>query len=425
MHYQLTPRRWCSYFRPWLLLCLVLAAMGSVVRFADALSLPALRVPEIRLTEPDVKPAVYGMLFKPSVSQPAPAVVILHGRSGIFPDYRQLAQRLADQGYVALVLDYYAESGGVPPRDEPRRKEMWPGFERTVQQSIRYLSQREDVDADRLGLLGLSQGAMLAISTAGITPEVKAVVTYYPRPPWTFDDIVDNLPPLLILHGEVDPWHKATDAQQMHDTLAARGKVVTIKIYPKASHGFDVLSRFYRPQAAADAERRALAFLAEHLRPGLMSEAAKPVPEAFEAVITYFYTVTVPSQMSVPGGSVERLFDLPVIARDRYAYTNEYHQRSDYETRRKQLIKFYAQLLQRGVHRQPIYKIEAIERTDATHGVVIYTAIINQIHTNTHSNRITMQPGVSHWEKIGDQWRIVSDKVGPPYRAASRVNSLR
>lgn len=101
-------------------------------------------------------------------------------------------------------------------------------FERTVQQSIRYLSQRTDADANRIGLFGLYQGAMLAISTAEITPAVKAVVTYYPRPPWSFDEIVDHLPPLLILHGEDDPWHKAADAQKMHDALLQRGKRVTI-----------------------------------------------------------------------------------------------------------------------------------------------------------------------------------------------------
>lgn len=323
MLYPLTPQNPIFKFGQSLLLMVALLCMDAGGRFADAFSLPVLRVPEIRLNQPGEQPGVYGMIVKPGGSQPAPAVVILHGRSGIFPDYRQLAHRLAKQGYVALVLDYYAESGGVPPRNEPRRKELWPTFERTVQQSVRYLSQRADVDADRIGLLGLSQGAMLAISTAGITPSVKAVVTYYPRRPWSFDEILDDLPPLLILHGENDPWHKAADAQQMHDDLTQRGKSSAITIYPKASHGFNVLSRFYQPEATADAERRALNFLAQHLQPE--SSGTVSTTEGFEATVTHFYAVDLPNRMSVPGGSIEGLFNLAVFAREQYTYTNQYH----------------------------------------------------------------------------------------------------
>ena len=405
----------------WLMLGLVWVALGGIDVHADALSPPMLQAPETRLTEPHVKPGVFGLLFTPKGDQPAPAVVILHGRSGIFPDYRQLARRLAEQGYVALVLDYYAERGGVPPRSESLRKKKWPDFERAVQQSIRYLGKRADVDADRIGLLGLSQGAMLAVSTAGITPEVKAVVTYYPRTPWSFDEIAANLPPLLILHGQADPWHKAAKAQQMHDDLAQLGKTVEIKIYPETSHGFNVLSRFYQPQAAADAEQRAFSFLAQYLKP-VSGPGGVAAPETFEAAITHFYSVDLPREMSVPGGSVERLFELPIFMAERYVYTNEYQQTSDYATRRKALSNFYRKLLERGVHRQPVYKIEAIERLDPTHGAVTYTAITNQIHIHTHSNRLTLQSGISHWEKVGGQWRMVSDRVGSPYRATARLN---
>ena len=192
-------------------------------------------------------------------------MVILHGRSGVFPVYHDFAQTLAARGYIALVLDYYAETGGIPSRSEDYRRTLWPTLERTFQQSVRYLQKRSDVDANRIGIVGFSQGATLAVSTAGLTPAIKVAVAYYGYAPWTLEERAPTLPPLLILHGGADPWVKAEHAHTMHQTLTRIGKTVEMHIYPEASHAFNVHSHFYRPKVAADAEQRTLAFLAQYL----------------------------------------------------------------------------------------------------------------------------------------------------------------
>ncbi len=244
-------------------LTLLVPAMGV----ADLPNVPDVYRLEARLTAPDVKPGVYAKLYTPSSAEPAPAVVILHGRSGIFPVYHDFAQTLVSHGYIALVLDYYAETGGIPFRSEDYRRALWPTLERTVQQSVRYLLQRADVDANRIGIVGFSQGATLAVSTAGLTPAIKVAVAYYGYAPWTLEERAPKLPPLLILHGEADPWVKADHAHTMHQTLTSIGKTVEMHLYPEASHAFNVHSHFYRPHIAADAEQRTLSFLAQYLQP--------------------------------------------------------------------------------------------------------------------------------------------------------------
>ncbi len=137
-----------------------LACLGLLVQAATSLAQPArLHLPEIRLTLPDVKPGVYAQIYRPAAAVPAPAVVILHGFGGIFPAYRQLAQDLAAQSYVAMVLDYFAETGRFP-RDKKRRQQLWPTFERTVQQGIEYLQKQPEVDANRIGVVGFSMGGV-------------------------------------------------------------------------------------------------------------------------------------------------------------------------------------------------------------------------------------------------------------------------
>jgi dienelactone hydrolase len=370
---------------------------------------------------------VYAKLYSPKTAGAAPAVVLLHGRSGVFPVYHQLAQTLADQGYMALVLDYYAETGGIEGGDEIQRSALWPTWERTVQQSVRYLQERADVDANRIGVIGWSQGATLALSTTGITPAIKAVVAYYGRAPASLEQYAHTFSPALILHGDADPWMPVQHAHTIHDMLTKHGRTVAMHIYPGAVHGFDVHWKGYDSHATTDAQQRTFAFLAQHLRP---TETASPPGVAASApaamlseVAMHFYTVELPAWTHVPGARVEQLFALSVFDHTRYTYTNENGWAFDYPNRRDALTKFYATQEKDGYTRHTVYKIEDITLTDTTHGTVTYTEMTMWRHAGSGTEGLIMQPGVGVWEHSDGQWRLVSDKHGPPYRAYSQSHS--
>lgn len=72
-----------------------------------------------------------------------------------------------------------------------------------------------------------------------------------------------GLPPVLLLHGEADREIPASQAQSLHDRLAAAGETVQLAVLPGAGHRFaeDALGTHLRP--ALD---RIAAFLAEHAR---------------------------------------------------------------------------------------------------------------------------------------------------------------
>jgi acetyl esterase/lipase len=94
--------------RLWLSLTLYLFILSPAFCAAASPSAPArLHLPEARLTPPEVHPGVYAKIYSPKTAGPAPGVVLLHGRGGIFPVYHQLAQALAAQGYMALVVVAY------------------------------------------------------------------------------------------------------------------------------------------------------------------------------------------------------------------------------------------------------------------------------------------------------------------------------
>jgi len=220
-----------------------------------------------RLTGPDITPAVWGILEVPSTPGPHAAVVLLPGSYGWRPDYARFARRFADSGFVALALDYYAESGrGASPADESRN---WPVWQSTVRNAVTYLEATPAVAGRPIGLVGYSRGAFLAISVAGSAPPVGAVVDFYGA--GSDDDPpslgIPQFPPLLILHGEADTEVPVALAHRLYDRMRAHGGDVEMHLYPGAAHAFNApWASGYSDADAADSWRRTMTFLEQRLK---------------------------------------------------------------------------------------------------------------------------------------------------------------
>lgn len=220
-----------------------------------------------RLTDPGVTPAVWGVLEVPASPGPHAAVVLLPGSFGWRPDYAQFAKAFADSGFVALAIDYYAETGRGASADEVSRD--WRVWQETIRNAVRYVAGRPEVAGRPVGLVGYSRGAFLAISLADTAPPVAAVVDFYGAgsdddPP---GDRIAHFPPLLILHGEADSEVPVTLAHRLYDRMKAHGGNVEMHLYPGAQHVFNApWSPNYSEADATDAWRRTIAFLRQHLK---------------------------------------------------------------------------------------------------------------------------------------------------------------
>ena len=73
--------------------------------------------------------------------------------------------------------------------------------------------------------------------------------------------------PYLGLFGQEDALIPASDVEELRAILERTRKTFTIKTYPGAGHAFfnDTRADAYRPEAAADAWPRAIAFLHQHM----------------------------------------------------------------------------------------------------------------------------------------------------------------
>lgn len=115
-----------------------------------------------------------GLLCLPTKAMPKRPGVVLLGPFGFVKEQSpaEYAVRLANAGFVALIFDPRGsgESGGTP-----RRHESPAGKIVDTLAAIDYLSRRPEVDAARLGALGVCQGCSEMMAVAAAEPRVKVL----------------------------------------------------------------------------------------------------------------------------------------------------------------------------------------------------------------------------------------------------------
>jgi carboxymethylenebutenolidase len=188
-----------------------------------------------------------------------PAVLLLHGADGLtFADgYRFAARVLAGAGYhVAFV--HYLDRTGEQRVSYSTLRQYFPLWAGTIRDAMTWLAKQPSADPDRLGVVGISLGAALALEAGAADPRIKAIVDYFGPLPEGMAARKPRLPPTLILHGSADPIVPVANAHKIEKLLQQSGTPYEIKIYPGQGHAF------FGP-AQLDSANRAAEFLGRYL----------------------------------------------------------------------------------------------------------------------------------------------------------------
>jgi carboxymethylenebutenolidase len=224
-----------------------------------------------------------GFLAAPD-GAPHPGVVVIPDVWGLSDHTRDIAQRLAREGFAALALDVYRKTGR-PRLADPAAAMAWirelsdPLVLGTVQDGVDALARHPAAAGRKLGLIGFCMGGQYAWLAACACRGLSAVAPFYgmlryepgldpekkPRAP--LDAVADLSCPALGLYGQEDAIIPNADVDALEARLAAQRQPYEIVRYAGAGHAFlnDTRPAMYRPEAAADAWRRLLAFLRQHL----------------------------------------------------------------------------------------------------------------------------------------------------------------
>ncbi|MCV2886014.1 dienelactone hydrolase family protein [Aestuariibacter sp. AA17] len=185
--------------------------------------------------------------------QKIPAVLVLHNSAGIDSTGRLYIEALNKVGIATLEIDMWGArglSGGSGDRPETVHETLADTFA-----ALKFLSNRSEIDPDKIGVMGFSWGGALTMLSAteqyasmfGGEYRFAAHIAHYPVcwaysviPEFAFENLTGA--PVLIQAGQLDGYDAPDSCQNLVDGLQPSDKqYVDVKYYWGAQHAWDRL----------------------------------------------------------------------------------------------------------------------------------------------------------------------------------------
>ena len=234
------------------------------------------------LTFPCGADRLCGYAAWPAAGSALPALVLVPDVRGLSEHYRDVARRFAAEGFFALAVDLYSREG-APVLPDMAAVFRWmralPDARvlADLAAAVDFLATRPEVCADAIGITGFCMGGQYALMAACTVRRLAACVSWYGMLRYAETDAMKPQSPLALapdlgcpylgLFGAEDAIIPTADVEELRAVLARTGKTFETQVYPGAGHALfnDTRPDAYRPEVAADAWPRAVAFLRRHL----------------------------------------------------------------------------------------------------------------------------------------------------------------
>jgi carboxymethylenebutenolidase len=197
-----------------------------------------------------------------------PAVIVIHENRGLNDHIRDVARRIALEGFVVVAPDLLSSAGGTPS-DEDKARDMIGALDPKAAiaegvATIEYLRQ-DNATNGRVGVVGFCWGGGVVNDLAVNAPDLGAGVAYYGRQPKA-EDVAKIKAPLLLHYAGLDTRINA-GIDVYKKALEDNGKTFEIYVYDGANHAFnnDTSEARYDKKAADLAWSRTIAFFKKNL----------------------------------------------------------------------------------------------------------------------------------------------------------------
>jgi carboxymethylenebutenolidase len=213
-----------------------------------------------------------GYLAVPDGRQ-GPGIVVIEEWWGLNQQIKEVCDRYASEGFVALGPDVYGREVPIGEPDEAAQMMMALNVEQAAKDlsgAVDYLQEHDAVDGGGIGVTGFCAGGGLALWLATLRPDaVKAVVPYYGLIPWP-----DAQPDYSKLQAVVQGHYAANDdfadpetVRHLEGELKGLGKDVEFFTYPDTDHAFTNHHRpdVFHEEHSETAWRRTIDFFRRNL----------------------------------------------------------------------------------------------------------------------------------------------------------------
>lgn len=192
-----------------------------------------------------------GYYVRPQGSGTFPAIMVFMEAFGLNPNIKNVCDRFAQAGYVALAPDFYhgdvydykdlqaAVAKLKSLNDDTVMAEVGQGLD--------FLAKRQEVAADKIGVTGFCMGGRHAfLANAAHADRFQAAVSFYGsgiavdkigRKPLL--DRVDAMrSPIMLIYGADDEMIAADEHARISQALSQAKKRYILTVFPNAGHGF-------------------------------------------------------------------------------------------------------------------------------------------------------------------------------------------
>src|SRR5581483_2321290 len=207
-------------------------------------------------------------LAKPA-SGSGPGVIVVQEWWGLNDQIKGVADRFAEEGFVALAPDIYHGSMAREPGEAQKLMMALnvPQAEKDLLGAAQAL-KANGASGQKIGTIGFCMGGQLALYAGTVSPDVGAVVDCYGIHPAFQPDYSKLQGPVLVLCGDQDPMAGPEPLRAVEQAIKAAGKSAELVVYPGAGHAFlnERRPEAYNEAAARDAWDRALSLFRANLR---------------------------------------------------------------------------------------------------------------------------------------------------------------
>jgi carboxymethylenebutenolidase len=214
---------------------------------------------------------VRGYLARPKNAKGAlPGLIVIQEWWGLNDNIRNMAKRLAGEGYTALAVDLYGgQNADTPDKAQELMKAAMGNMaagDQNVKAAYNYLETKEK--APKIGAIGWCFGGGWSLRTALLLPDkVDADVIYYGHLEADPAKLATLKMPVIGFFGGKDQSIPVASVREFEKAMKDAGKNVEIHVYDDASHAFaNPSGGNYNAAAAEDAWKRTTAFLKKHLK---------------------------------------------------------------------------------------------------------------------------------------------------------------
>jgi carboxymethylenebutenolidase len=210
-----------------------------------------------------------GFLAAPQGEGPFPGIIVVQEWWGLDDHIKDVVQRLANEGFVALAPDLY--HGKVTKEPGEAQKLMMSlnmgQATKELTKATDYLASRPEVEGRGIGAIGFCMGGGLALNLACESPHIRAAAPFYGTNPNPVDKVQNLRGPVFAVYAEHDNFAGESIRRQLEEALNQYDVRHEIQVYPSTQHAFfnNTRAEVYNHEAADDAWRRAVSLFRENL----------------------------------------------------------------------------------------------------------------------------------------------------------------